>query len=168
MAPIEPHRVAVLCLQPVVAFDLSTPPEVFSLAWRAGRPLYETTLCAARPGPVATTTGFDVQVPAGLEALERADTVLVPGYRELGESPPADTIAALRSAAARGARITSICTGAYALAHAGLLDGRRATTHWFFAPELARLFPDVDVDPDALYIDEGDVLTSAGLSAGID
>ena len=168
MAPIEPHRVAVLCLEPVVAFDLSTPPEAFSLAWRAGRPLYETTLCAAEPGPVATTTGFSVQVPAGLEALERADTVLVPGYRELVEPPPPAIVSALRSAAARGARMTSICTGAYALAHAGLLDGHRATTHWFFAPELARRFPKIDVDPDALYVDEGTVLTSAGLSAGID
>src|SRR4029077_16526297 len=127
MAAIEPHRVAVLCLEPVVAFDLSTPPEVFSLAWRAGRPPYEPPLCAPEPGPVATTTGFEVQVPSGLEALESADTILVPGYRELADAPPTGTLAALRTAAARGARMTSICTGAYALAHAGLLDGRRAT-----------------------------------------
>jgi transcriptional regulator GlxA family with amidase domain len=164
---LKRHRVALLCLEPVVAFDLSTPAEVFSLAWTRDGPLYETATCAVVPGPVATTSGFAVEAVAGLEAIAAADTVLVPGYRGL-EPPPALALDALRAAAARGARIASICTGAFALAHAGLLDGRRATTHWFAAPELARRFPEIDVDPDALYVDEDDVLTSAGLSAGID
>jgi transcriptional regulator GlxA family with amidase domain len=161
------HRVALLCLEPVVAFDLSTPAEVFSLAWSREGPLYETTTCAVKAGRVATTSGFAVEAMAGLEATATADTVLVPGYRGL-EPPPEPALEALRAAAARGARIASICTGAFALAHAGLLDGRRATTHWFGAPELARRFPAVDVDPDALYVEDGRVITSAGLSAGID
>jgi transcriptional regulator GlxA family with amidase domain len=161
------HRVALLCVEPVVAFDLSTPAEVFSLAWSRGQPLYETTTCAVNRGSVRTTSGFTIEAEAGLQALTAADTVLVPGYRGL-EPPPEPALQGLRSAAARGARIASICTGAFALAHAGLLDGRRATTHWFAAPELARRFPAVDVDPDALYIEDGPVVTSAGLSAGID
>lgn len=161
------HRVALLCLEPVVAFDLSTPAEVFSLAWGRREPLYETRTCAVKRGPVRTTSGFKIETESGLEGLDAADTVLVPGYRGL-EPPPEAALRGLRAAAARGARIASICTGAFALAHAGLLDGRRATTHWFAAPELARRFPDVDVDPDALYVDEGAVVTSAGLSAGID
>jgi transcriptional regulator GlxA family with amidase domain len=161
------HRVALLCLEPVVAFDLSTPAEVFSLAWSREGPLYETKTCAVKAGAVKTTSGFAIEAMAGLDATAVADTVLVPGYRGL-EPPPEPALAALRTAAARGARVASICTGAFALAHAGLLDGRRATTHWFGAPELARRFPAVDVDPDALYVEDGRVITSAGLSAGID
>jgi transcriptional regulator GlxA family with amidase domain len=166
MAP-TPHRIALLCIEPVVAFDLSVPAEAFSLGWKDGAALYVTTACAERPGSVATTTGFAIGGVAGLEAVDAADTVLVPGYRSDGP-PPDAVLNALRRAADRGARVTSICTGAFALAYAGLLDGRRATTHWFFAPELARRFPAIDVDPDALYVDEGSILTSAGLSAGID
>ncbi len=161
------HRIALLCLEPVVAFDLSTPAEAFSLAWNEDGPLYETTTCAVHAGPVATTSGFAIEAVADLSAVEKADTVLVPGYRGL-EPPPAQALDALRAAAARGARVASICTGAFALAHAGLLDGRRATTHWFAAPELARRFPEIEVDPDALYVEDGRVVTSAGLSAGID
>jgi transcriptional regulator GlxA family with amidase domain len=117
---------------------------------------------------VATETGFDVLVPHGLEALDRADTVVVPGIGDRAW-PIADApLAALRAAAERGARVASICTGAFVLAAAGLLDGRRATTHWRYAERLAREFPAVAVDPDVLYVDEGDVLTSAGVAAGID
>ncbi len=164
----RPHRIAALCLDDVVAFDLSVPAEVFSLAWADGRPLYEFTACAAEPGGVSTTTGFEISAAAGLEALAAAQTVIVPGYRTVFEPPPDAALQALRAAAARGARVASICTGAFALAHAGLLDGRRATTHWFAAAELAKRFPAIDVDPGVLYVDEGRILTSAGLSAGID
>jgi transcriptional regulator GlxA family with amidase domain len=94
--------------------------------------------------------------------------VVVPAYFDVFSPPPAEALAALRQAAERGARVLSICTGAFALAHAGLLDGRRATTHWAFAAELSRRFPAVEVDPAVLYVDEGAVMTSAGLSAGID
>jgi transcriptional regulator GlxA family with amidase domain len=155
------HQVAVLALESVVAFDLATPAQVF-------RGPYGFELCAVRGGPVATSTGFAVVADHGLEALARADTVIVPGYDTIDRPPPAPALEALRAAHARGARMVSICTGAFALAHAGLLDGRRATTHWRYAAQLAERFPAVDVDPDVLYVDEGDVLTSAGVAAGID
>ena len=162
------HRVALLCLEPVIAFDLSVPSEVFSLAWSGHRPLYELEACAARSGSVATTTGFAIGGVAGLDAVARADTVLVPGYTKVLDPPPDAVLDALRAAAARGARVASICTGAFALAYAGLLDGRRATTHWFAADELARRFGAVDVEQNSLYVEDGRILTSAGLSAGID
>ncbi len=168
MPETERHRIAALCLDGVVAFDLSTAAEVFDLTWRDHRPAYEFTVCSVDGKPVATTTRFEIGGVASLEALERADTVIVPAYRDLFEPPPARALEALSAAARRGARMVSICTGAFALAHAGILDGRRATTHWFAAELMAELFPLVEVDPDTLYVDEGTVLTSAGLSAGID
>jgi transcriptional regulator GlxA family with amidase domain len=168
MAPKRPHRVAALCLHRVVPFDLSVPAQVFSLAWDAGRPLYEFAACAPLAGTAPTTTGFEIAGVAGLEAVAEADTVIVPGYRKVLERPPETALDALRAAAERGARVASICTGAFALAHAGLLDGRRATTHWFSAGELAERFPEIEVGPGVLYVDDGRILTSAGLSAGID
>ena len=158
------HHVTVLALPDVVAFDLSTPAQVF--ANEPGR--YVFSACGARAGRVPTTTGFAIDVPSGLEALEQADTVLVPGLRPTHWPPPAAVLDALREAHARGARIASICTGAFVLAHTGLLDGRRATTHWAHAERLAERYPAVTVDPGVLYVDEGDVLTSAGVAAGID
>ena len=168
MAAKRPHRIAALCLGELVAFDLSTAAEVFDLAWRSNRPAYEFTPCSVDGRAVTTTTGFEIAGLAGLDAIARAQTVLVPGYRDLLEPPPEPALEALRTAADRGARMVSICTGAFALAYAGILDGRRATTHWFSADAMSRMFPLIEVDADALYVDEGDVLTSAGLSAGID
>ncbi len=163
------HRVVALCLDGLVAFDLTAPAQAFGLAARpGGDPLYAFSTCSVGGAEVRTTSGFGVSPQAGLGALRRADTVVVPGYAALLEPPPAEALAALRAAAGRGTRVLSVCTGAFALAHAGLLDGRRAATHWAWAGELARRFPAVAVDPDALYVDEGEVLTSAGLSAGID
>lgn len=163
------HRVAVLCLEGLVAFDLTAPAQAFQLAAKpSGEPLYKLSTCSPDGGPVPTTSGFAVSPSAGLEALRRAQTIVVPGYANILAPPPAEALEALRGAAARGARLVSICTGAFGLAHAGALDCRRATTHWAWAQELARSFPTVQVDPDALFVDEGEVLTSAGLSAGID
>jgi AraC family transcriptional activator FtrA len=163
------HRVVALCLPGLVAFDLTAPAQAFMLAARPkGEPLYEFSTCSLEGGPVATTSGFEVVPPAGIEAVAGADTVVVPGYAGLLDPPPSEALAALRAAAERGARLMSVCTGAFALAHAGVLDGRRAATHWGWAGELARRFPAVRVDPDSLFVDEGEVLTSAGLSAGID
>lgn len=163
------HRVVALCFDGLVAFDLTAPAQAFGLAARpGGEPLYEFAACSVGGAEVRATSGFGVTPPTGLGALRRADTVVVPGYAAVLAQPPAEALAALRAAAQRGARVLSVCTGAFALAHAGLLDGRRATTHWAWAGELAARFPTVEVDPDALFVDEGEVMTSAGLSAGID
>ncbi len=156
---------AVLVLERVVAFDLAIPAQVMG---RRDLDLYDVVVCAERPGSVRTTSGFDVVAPAGLEALATADTVVVPGFESESRVLAPAVLDALRSAHGRGARMVSICTGAFALAATGLLDGRRATTHWQSAGLLAQMFPRVVVDPDVLFVDEGDVLTSAGVAAGID
>jgi transcriptional regulator GlxA family with amidase domain len=159
------HRVIALALSDVVAFDLSIAAQVFGARSEG---LYEFAVCATEPGPVATTTGFALLVDHGLDALRAADTVVVPGYEERSGHLPDVVISALRGASDRGARMVSICTGAFALAAAGLLDGRRATTHWEWTQLLASRYPKIDVQPDVLYVDEGQVLTSAGVAAGID
>jgi len=158
------HRVTVLALPEVVAFDLSTPAQIFGNEPER----YAFGACGVRAGRVPSTTGFALDVPRGLEALADADTILVPGLRPAEWPPPASVLAALRAAHTRGARVASICTGAFVLAEAGLLDGHRATTHWAHADRLAERYPAVTVDPGVLYVDEGDVLTSAGVAAGID
>ncbi|HWJ85685.1 MAG TPA: DJ-1/PfpI family protein [Cellulomonas sp.] len=159
------HRVAVLALEVALPMEIGMPFQVLE-ARTADR--YALELCGTEAGPVRTTGGFPVVAGAGLEALERADTVVVPAFRDPTRVPEQRVLDALRAAHARGARIVSICAGAFALAAAGLLDGRRATTHWALADELARRYPAIDVDRDVLFVDEGDVLTSAGVAAGID
>jgi transcriptional regulator GlxA family with amidase domain len=159
------HRVVALVIPQVVAFDLSIPAQIFGHAEERER--YDFAICTEHPGEIATTTGFSIQVELGLDALADADTVVVPGYMPIDLPPPAVS-EALAAAAVRGARMASVCIGAFGLAAAGLLDGRRATTHWEHAPALAARFPAVRVNPDVLYIDEGQVLTSAGVAAGID
>jgi transcriptional regulator GlxA family with amidase domain len=160
------HRVVALALDQVVAFDLAIPSQVFGHRDERGR--YAFSVCGATPGPVRTTTGFAVVATHGVGALRRADTIVVPGIWDLDREPPAVVLAALRAADRRGARLISICTGAFVLAAAGLLDGRRATTHWRDAAAFRARFPEVDLDPDVLYVDEGRILTSAGVAAGID
>ncbi len=163
------HRVVALCLPGVVAFDLSAPAQAFGSAHAPdGSPHYAFTTCSLDGAPVRSTSGFEIGVQAGLGALRRADTVVVPGYWAVFDPLPEEAAKALRAAARRGARVMSVCTGAYALAGAGLLDGRRAATHWAWADELAARFPAVTVEPGVLFVDEGEVLTSAGMSAGID
>lgn len=159
------HRVVALALPEVVAFDLSIPAQVFG--HRDEQDRYSFAVCAPRAGLVPSTTGFSIHAPLGLAALKSADTVIVPGYGPSDEPPPA-VLHALQAAASRGARVVSVCTGAFALAAAGLLDGRRATTHWRAAAELAARYPHVEVDADVLYLDDGQVATSAGIAAGID
>ncbi|GAA3035780.1 helix-turn-helix domain-containing protein [Streptosporangium longisporum] len=162
------HRVAALVRPPQSTFELACAAQVFGIE-RAGLPTrYAFGVCAEHPGPVATLAGYDMLVTGGLEALDRADTVIVPGWLPAREPPSPVVVRALHRAHSRGARLVSICSGAFALAHAGLLDGREATTHWGLAGELAARFPRVRVDPDVLYVDHGDVATSAGAGAGID
>ena len=159
------HTVVALALPEVVAFDLAIPAQVFGHRTETER--YRFAVCSPTPGAVPSTTGYAVHAEHGLEALEIADTVVVPGYAPHAD-PGHDVTAALRAAAERGARVVSVCTGAFALAAAGLLDSRTATTHWADAEELASRFPAVRVDPDVLWVEEGRVLTSAGVAAGID
>src|ERR687898_3068989 len=157
------HRVVGLIANEVVAIDLAIPAQVFG----RGPAPYDWTVCApGGPCAVPTENGFDVVVPRGLDALEAADTAIVPGIGDNAWPMHDAVLDALEAAAARGARVASICTGAFVLAADGLLDGRRATTHWRYAGLLARSFPSVTVDPDVLFVDDGDVLTSAGVAAG--
>jgi transcriptional regulator GlxA family with amidase domain len=166
------HRVVVLLLPPVVGFDAAIAPTLFSSATDAdGNALYDVVTAALTEGPVAATTGFGLLPGAGPEALATADTVVIPGTRyppaRVDGTLPADVSAALASIRP-GTRLVSICTGAFVLAAAGLLDGRPATTHWKFADAMRRMRPEVRVDENVLFVDDGDVLTSAGLAAGID
>jgi transcriptional regulator GlxA family with amidase domain len=161
------HRIVVLALDDVIAFDLATPVEVLGrVVDEQGDALYDVRV--AGPEPSAGAGPMRIEVPHGLDALDDADTVLVPGrYDPTAPIDPA-ALDAVRRAAGRGARIASICVGALDLAATGLLDGLRATTHWRAAELLAARHPAVDVTPDALFVDNGQILTSAGAAAGID
>ncbi|MER7719624.1 helix-turn-helix domain-containing protein [Streptomyces flaveolus] len=161
------HTVAVLALDQVIPFDLSTPIEVFSRTRLPdGRPGYQVRVCAERDEVDAGA--FALRAPWGLEGLRDADTIIVPGVTD--PTVPLSTAVrdALRSAATDGTRIASICVGTFPLAATGLLDGLRVTTHWRAAGMLSALHPDVDVDPDVLFVDNGQFLTSAGAAAGMD
>ncbi|EME60748.1 GlxA family transcriptional regulator [Amycolatopsis decaplanina] len=161
------HTVAVLALDKVIPFDLSTPIEVFTRTRLAdGSAGYRVLVCAGRPEVDAGH--FTLRAPSGLEALREAGTIIVPGTADPTGPLPEGVHDELISAAARGTRIASICSGTFILAAAGLLDGLRATTHWVAAEALAAAYPAVDVDPDVLYVDNGQILTSAGAAAGLD
>ncbi|GAA1557485.1 GlxA family transcriptional regulator [Streptomyces globosus] len=170
---MAPHRVAVLALPGLLPFELGIPHRIFGRARdAAGEPLYEILTCALAAGPVRTDADFAVHVEHGPELLSTADTVVVPASYELGpvyeEGRLTPGLAAALAHIRPGTRLVSICTGGYVLAAAGYLDGRPATTHWGHAEHFRRLFPAVRVDPDVLYTDDGDVLTSAGVASGID
>ncbi len=161
------HTVAVVALADVIAFDLTTAVEVFGrVVLPSGEPGYRVLVCGITPtvsaGPMRIATDH------GIADLDRADTIVVPGRNDVTGGTSVDLLRALKSAYARGARIASICSGAFTLAEAGLLDSRRATTHWLVADLFRATYPAVDLDPDVLYVDEGQVLTSAGASAGLD
>ncbi|WP_420031688.1 GlxA family transcriptional regulator [Streptomyces sp. cg28] len=161
------HTVALLALDQVIPFDLSTPIEVFARTRLPdGRPGYRVRVCGETPEVDAGA--FRIRAPWGLDGLRGADTVIVPGTAEpLAPLAPA-VRDALRAAAADGTRIASICSGTFPLAATGLLDGLRATTHWIGADALAAGYPRIEVDPDVLYVDNGQILTSAGAAAGLD
>lgn len=163
------HRVATLVLPHVNPFELSVSCEVFGLERpELGVEWYEHAVCTPEGAPVPTGAGFALAAEHGLEAVDEADTIVVPGMPSPHDHLDRKVADALQRADRRGARLLSMCSGAFALAHAGVLDGRAATTHWMYAAELARRFPEVDVRPDVLYVDAGNVLTSAGTAAGID
>jgi AraC family transcriptional regulator, transcriptional activator FtrA len=163
------RTVSVLAYDGMTAFETGIVIEVFGLAWSdIDQPWYELKVCTETPAPIRVLGGATLSSPHGLEEFAAADTVVVPSVADpRGETSPG-LIEALRQAHARGARIVSICSGAFALAAAGLLDGRRATTHWRYADLLRERYPEILVDPEPLYTDEGHVLTSAGCAAGLD
>lgn len=163
----RPHLVAIVVFDGVVLGDLSTACEVFGLARKKdGRAAYEVRVCSE--SVEVESMHVALRVPWRLSSLARADTVIVPGIHDLTRSVPASVIRAIRRAGERGARVASICTGAFVLAATGILDGLRATTHWLAVADLARRHPSIDLDANVLYVDNGRVLTSAGAAAGFD
>jgi transcriptional regulator GlxA family with amidase domain len=164
------RRVAVLALELVAPFEMSVACEVFrDDRAELGVPAWDRTICAVEPGLVRTKAGFDIRTEHGLEVVDAADLVIVPNWSPQSSAmPPAAVLDALRRAAERGAWVVSFCTGAFVLAWAGLLSGRRATTHWQYAEEFRSVFPDVDLCPDVLYVADGPIMTSAGTAAAID
>lgn len=171
------RTVAVLAVEGTLNFELAVPGQVFGSAnLTSGSPLYDVRICqVGGRRPVSTAREFGgptILATDGPETVAAADLVIVPGEEGAGhystDPPHAETLEALRAAAERGTRIASLCVGAFTLAAAGLLDGRRATTHWNYAAELACRHPDVEVDPSALYVDTGQILTSAGVTSSID
>lgn len=165
----RPPTVSVLAYAGMSLFETGIVTEVFGLPRPEFEvPWYQLLICADDADSVPTLGGAAIRTPYGLDAFAQADTVIVPGVPNVHDDPSPALVTALRRAHHNGARLVSICSGAFALAAAGLLDGRRATTHWRYADELAKRYPRVDVDPGVLYIDDGDVLTSAGSAAGLD
>jgi transcriptional regulator GlxA family with amidase domain len=161
--------VAVLAYEGVSTFGLGVTAEIFGCDRSAeGLPSYDYAVTAAMPAVIRTDVGLPIVVEAGLDRLSAADLGIVVCWDQTDVLPPASVLEALRAITERGGRVLSQCTGAFVLAAAGLLDGRRATTHWKWAGELARRYPAVHVDPDVLYVADGPVITSAGTAAGID
>ncbi|HEY9133175.1 MAG TPA: helix-turn-helix domain-containing protein [Dyella sp.] len=163
------NTVAVVAYHQISPFHLAVPCMVFGedLA-RLGAPRYELMVCAAEPGPLRTMAGFSIDAPYGLERLGDAGTIVVPAWRDPAERPPQALLDALVAAHARGARIVGLCLGAFVLAEAGLLDGRSASTHWVWMDDFAERYPHVLLKRDVLYVDDGDIITSAGTAAAID
>ncbi len=161
-------RVAILAYDGLALLEFAVACDVFGdIDPATGSPRYSVYICGTRPGEITTGTGLTLRVPHGLAMAARAETLVVPPCDD-PRGVPDEVLRAVRRAHARGARIISLCTGAAILAEAGLLDGRRATTHWEECAAMARRFPAVTVDPDVLYVDDGDILTSAGSAASID
>jgi len=163
------HLVVALAYDRLCTFEFGCVVEVFALP----RPeldvrWYRFAVCAAERGPIRAAGGFTMTAPRSLRLLDTADTIIIPGWRDANEPPPAALITRLRAAYRRGARICSICSGVFVLAAAGLLDGRRVTTHWRYAALLSARYPAVAVEIDALYVDDGQIVTSAGSAAGLD
>lgn len=163
------HRVAAVAYDRLCTFEFGCTVELFALPRpELAVPWYDFAVCAAERGPIRATGGISMQVPHSLRLLDRADTIIIPGWRDADEPPPAELLRKLRQAYDRGARLCSICSGVFVLAAAGVLAGKRVTTHWKYLDRLVARYPDIVVQPNALYVDEGQVLTSAGSAAGLD
>jgi AraC family transcriptional activator FtrA len=167
--PPDPLRVVAVAYPGLCSFEFACAAEVFALPRpEVEAPWYRFSVCAHQRGELGAHYGLSVRASAGLGALAHAGTIILPGWQGIDIPVPDELIRALRRAHARGARLLSICSGAFVLAASGLLDGRRATTHWRYADALQQRYPAVQVDPGVLYVDEGQVLTSAGSAAGLD
>jgi transcriptional regulator GlxA family with amidase domain len=168
-AAIPTRTIAVIAFEGVVPFHLSVPCLVFADHHVLEEvPRFEVKVCAVDRRVVRTSAGFEIATPYGLDDIAGADVVIVPSWHDDFRPAPREMIEALRAAHGRGARIVGLCLGAFPLAESGLLDGRCATTHWELAPALAARYPKVKVDARVLYVDETDVLTSAGVAAALD
>lgn len=163
------HLVVALAYDRLCTFEFGCTAELFALERpELGVPWYRFEVCALERQPLRAAGGIRVVVRKGLKLLAQADTIVIPGWRDPDEPPPAVLIKHLAAAHRRGARLCSICSGVFVLAAAGILRGKRVTTHWRYADKLAGMYPDLRVDANALYIDEGQILTSAGSAAGLD
>lgn len=166
----RPHRIVAVAYDDIGLFELGIVTEVFGALRRPeiNPEVFDLSIAQAEPGPLRCADGLRLTCDGDLRLLRKADLVVIPGWRDCGEAPPKTLVKALRQAHAQGARLMSICSGAYVLAATGLLDGRSATTHWRYAEDFRARFPAVNLDSGVLYVDEGDVITSAGSAAGID
>jgi AraC family transcriptional activator FtrA len=169
MASRDPRRVVALAYDELGTFEFGIVVELFGLRRSGlGVPWYQFEVCSVERGPIRAAGGIRVEARRGLRAFEQAGTIVIPGWRRLDEPPPPALVRALRRAHAGGARLVSICSGVFLLAATGLLDGKRVSAHWRHADRLIAQYPDIHVEPDVLYVDEGSILTSAGSTAGID
>jgi len=164
---MKKHTIAIYAFNKISPFHLSVPCVVFGDN-HPGMPEFELKVCGLKPGILTTTAGFDVAVKYGLEELASSDTIIVPSWHDPNVMPPTELMDALSIANERNAQLVGLCLGAYVLAETGLLNGRRATTHWAFMPEFARRFPEVNVDTNVLYVNDENLMTSAGTAAGLD
>jgi len=163
------HLVVALAYDGLCTFEFGCTVELFALERpELGVDWYDFSVCAVEPGPIRAAGGITVQAPFDPSLLERADTIIIPGWRDADEEPPPALLAQIRAAHARGARFCTICSGVFVLAAAGVLDGLRATTHWRYVERLQQRYPRVQVLADDLYVDEGQIITSAGSAAGLD
>jgi transcriptional regulator GlxA family with amidase domain len=167
--PAARLRLVVIAFDGITPFHLSVPSLVFDNSHAGpGVPAFEVRVCAADKAPLRTTAGFSIVTESGLSALDKADMVIMPSWHNDCRPAPDVLLNALRRAHKRGARMVGLCLGAFPLAEAGLLDGKTATTHWGYADILAERYPKVKVDREVLYVDDGDMVTSAGVAAGLD
>lgn len=163
------HLVVALAYDRLCTFEFGCVTELFALERpELGVDWYRFAVCASEPGPIRAAGGITVAAPYTLRLLDRADTIVIPGWRDADELPPEPLLKKIRAAYERGARLCSICSGVFVLAAAGVLDGKTVTTHWRYADKLQQRYPHLRVQPDALYVDEGQIITSAGSAAGLD
>ncbi|WP_394778705.1 transcriptional regulator FtrA [Undibacterium sp.] len=163
------HLVVAVAYDQLCTFEFGCTVELFALPRpELGVDWYRFAVCAAESGKIRAAGGITVEAPYTLKLLDKADTIIIPGWRNADEQPPEALLKKIRAAYQRGARLCSICSGVFVLAAAGVLDGKTVTTHWRYAERLARRYPQLEVKPDALYVDQGQVITSAGSAAGLD